>query len=125
MGIHKFIQKVCVQTAVYWGAPVADGYGGMTYGEPIELSPPTNGVRWRERVEVITDAAGNEIVSKAGILTPSDLDEQGVLWLGALNALTEAQKTDPRLVVGAYTIKRFDRTPLFRSTDKFVRMAYL
>ncbi len=120
MGIEKFIASVCVQTAVYWGAPVADGYGGMTYGDPEEVS-----VRWHERVEVVTDAAGNEIVSKAEILTPSDLEEQGVLWLGALDDLTTAQKADPRLVSGAYTIKRFDRTPLFRSTDKFVRMAYL
>lgn len=121
MGLEKFIESVCVQTAVYWGNPQPDGFGGMTYDDPEEI-----GVRWHEQTEVITDAQGNEIISKAKILTPLDLDEQGVLLLGEITSeMTEAERANPFLLKGAYKIKRFDRIPLFRSTDQFVRTAYL
>ncbi len=125
MGIHKFIQKVCVQTAVYWPSPTPDGYGGMSYGTPVELKPPNNGVRWDEQAEVLSDNQGKEMISKARVLTPNDLDEQGMLFLGTLDELSTAQKADPRLVEGAFEIRRFDRVPMVMSTDVFVRTAYL
>lgn len=124
MGIEKFIRKVCVQTAVYWPAPEPDGFGGMAYGAAQELTPP-NGVRWDDTAEVISDNQGKEIISRARILTPADLQEQGMIWLGALADLTDEQKADPRLVDGAQEIRRFDRVPMVMSDSIFIKTAYI
>ena len=127
-GIIKFIKKVTAQTAVYWAAPSADGFGGMTFSDPVELTPP-NGVRWDEKVQLILDkgvsAAGKEIVSNAVVLLNQDVSEQGYLYLGSLDDLDSGEQDDPLIVEGAYEIKQVEKIPLFKSTDEFVRKAYL
>jgi hypothetical protein len=120
MGIEKFIQSVCVETAVYWGNPQNDGYGHYTFDTAVEID-----VRWDEKTEVITDDEGREVVSKAKILVTQDVDYEGYLYKGSLSDLTAAQKSDPRLVDGAYQIRRFDKTSMIKKTDEFVRMAYI
>ncbi len=120
MGIEKFIRKVCVQVAVYWPSPEPDGYGGMSYDDPEEVA-----VRWDDTTEVVTSSEGKEIVSRAKILTPHDLEEQGRLYLGRLTDLTDDQRNDPQLVEKAYEIKRFDRVPMVMSDEVFIRTAYL
>lgn len=119
-GIEKFIRKVCVQTAVYWEFDVADGFGGNTFKDPVEVS-----VRWEDKVELLRDETGKEIVSRATILTPIDLKVQSILWLGTLEDLTESQKEDPLSVQGAGPILKFDRVPMIFSTTVFVKTAYL
>ena len=122
MSIISFIEKVCVQTAVYWGNPKPDGTGGMTYDPPKEIK-----VRWEDKAQVITDNIGKEIVSRSEVLVTSDLDEEGMLFLGTLADLDYyyLQREDPRKVEKAYEIKRVDKTPLFRSVDEFVYIVYL
>ena len=120
MGIPEFIKTVCVQTAVYWSNPVADGYGGFTFGTPVEIP-----CRWDETTALVMDARGQEIVSRATILVTQDLEVDGVLWLGFLRDLTATQRGNPKSVEGAYVIKRIDKTPLFKSTTEFVRKVYL
>jgi hypothetical protein len=120
MGITKFIEKLCVQTAVYWGSPVPNGYGGKTYDPPREIL-----CRWQDTEKVIADAKGVQVVCKAEIMVSEDLDEQGMIYLGALDEITAAQEADPLLLTGAYEIKQFDKTPMIFSTTEFVRKAYL
>lgn len=132
-GIEKEIEKFCVQTAVYWGNPQSDGYGGYSYDSPVELSPDdNNGVRWEEKSEldigwVSTGHPGNVKLSKSQVMVLQDLDENGYLWLGTLDDL-ESQYTDtsdPMKITGAYPILRFDKIPMVFKTDEFVRTAYL
>ena len=127
-GIIKFIKKVTAQTAVYWAAPSADGFGGMSFSDPVELTPP-NGVRWDEKVQLIMDkgitSTGKEIVSNAVVLLNQDVEEQGYLYLGSLDDLDSGEQDDPLTVEGAYEIKQVEKIPLFKSTDEFVRKAYL
>ena len=118
--IEKFLLKLSVQTAVYWGAPVVDGYGGFTYSTPREIP-----VRWDNVSEVVSTAKNTEYVCKAKVIVNEDLAEQGYLYLGALTDLTEAQKADPKLVDGAHEIMRIDKTPMIFKTDEFVRTVYL
>ncbi len=120
MSVLNFIEKVCVQTAVYWGNPQPDGYGGMTYKTPEDIK-----VRWDDTIRQISDGKGDQIVCRAVIMTPETLQEKGMLYLGKLDDLTEEEKGNPHNVNGAYSIKRVDKTPLFRSTDKFVITVYL
>lgn len=128
MSIERFIQKVCVQTAVYWGSPQDDGMGGYTFADPIEIP-----CRWEETTQLITDGQGNQIVSKAEILVTQDLDEEGYLFLGTLDDLDLLDSSgdssgayyNPKDVDKAYMIRRFDKTPMIKSTTVFVRKAYL
>ena len=46
-GIEKVAKRFCVETAVYWGNPQNDGYGGFTFDTPVEIK-----CRWEEKSEV-------------------------------------------------------------------------
>lgn len=114
MGVLEFVEKVCVQTAVYWEPTGSDGMGGTTYADPVEVS-----VRWDGHVEVVKDAQGKEVVSRAKIMSPVNLKEQGVLHLGTLADSPTVHSA------GAYEILQVKETPLFKSTDKIFRMYYV
>lgn len=126
MGIDSTVKGFCVQTAVYWGPGVSDGYGGRTFATAVELEPPDNGVRWDGKYQLITDMNGKEVVSRAEVLLVQDVEVQGWLMLGTLNDIaSDEDDTDPRTVSGAYEIKAVTKTPMVKSTDVFVRKAYL
>lgn len=89
MSIERFIKTVCVQTAVYWGNPRPDGYGGFIYDEPREIR-----VRWDDKIQVIESADGAEIISSAQLLVTEDLELEGVLWLGKLEDLMPESESE-------------------------------
>jgi len=120
MGIESFIARLCSQTAVYWGTPVEDGYGGKTFADPVEID-----CRWEDALEVVSSADGNEIIVKSAIYVTQDVDEEGYLYLGTLDDLDSGEEADPATVDGAYIIKRFDKVPALRRTNEFIRKAYL
>ena len=146
MSINNFIQRVCVQTAVYWGNPVNDGYGGHTYDDPVEIP-----CRWEEKSEVKSDDKGNELISHATVLVTQDLDLDGYLCLGTFSSLGLVQGTvitmddtgitmdntditmdnagnvvaAPIKILGSFRIKVKDKIPMIRSTSVFVRTVYL
>lgn len=120
--IDSFMKRVCLQTAVYWGSPVADGYGGKTFADPVEID-----CRWENRVEKITrvgDRLGEEVISRARVFVTQDVEELGWLYLGELDDL-DSNPDNPKEIAGAYEIIRFDKIPEHRSTTEFVRKAYL
>ena len=119
-GILKFIEKVCVQTAVYWSNPTDDGYGQMNFpvGEEIK-------VRWDGNMIAIVDKYGKDIISKAEILVQDDMDEDGFLYLGSLTDLTDDEQANPEKVETAYPIRMPTKVPLIKSTTEFVRKVYL
>ena len=127
MSIISFIKRVCVQTAVYWGNPQPDGFGGYTFDEPIEIK-----CRWDEKIRTFTNPKGKEETSKATVLLTQKIDHEGWLFLGTLQdvyGLIDADSSNitvnPKEVPGAYEIIATDETPLFRSTTKFVHECYL
>ena len=123
MGMESFIARLCVQTAVYWGNPTGDGYGGKTFADPVEIS-----CRWEDIVENINRVGarlGEEIVSMAQVYVTTDVEEQGYLFLGTLDDLDSDEEADPTTIVKAYMINRFDKIPVLRSTTEFLRKAYL
>jgi hypothetical protein len=127
MGIERFIQKICVQTAVYWASPVNDGYGTFTFDDPVEIS-----CRWEDKSQVtISDmkrgslGQGKEITSDAEILVTQDLDKNGYLYLGSLSDLTDAEKANPATIEDARQILSVDKIPWIKSTSIFVRKVYL
>jgi hypothetical protein len=127
MSIESFIKKIAVQTAVYWGSPVNNGYGGKTFAEGVEIQ-----CRWQETgKETIITNNGKEYVSNTQVLVTQDLDVEGWLYLGTIaelntlgfNSLIKDFK--PNQIDGAYQIRRFSKIPMIKSGTKFVRTAYL
>ncbi len=120
MGIQQFISSVCVETAVYWAPGSKDGYGNNVWSEGTEIR-----VRWDDKIEKIVDKYGKEILSQAQLLITQDIDIEGFLYKGTLASLETAQRTNPKSVANAYPIMRYERSPEFKSTTKFVRVVYL
>ena len=123
MGIEGFISRLCTQTAVYWGTPAEDGYGGKTFADPVEID-----CRWEDAVEKITRVGaslGEEVISKAKVYVIEDVEELGYLYLGTLDDLDSDEEADPTTIKKAYMIVRFDKVPAMRSTSEFLRKAYL
>ena len=105
------------QTAVYWGNPVADGWGGRTFDDAVEIA-----VRWLNKAEAFIDSLGRQTVSRAVVHANQDLDIGGYLYLGELADLSS--DPDPKDTVTAYEIRQFSSIPDLSGT-KFVRRAFL
>jgi hypothetical protein len=75
--------------------------------------------------QIITDAKGTEMTSRALVFLTQDVDEEGMLFLGTLDDLDSADEENPMSVNEAYIIKRFQKTPALGSTTVFLRKAYL
>ena len=120
MGVlQKIAEKFAVQTAVYWGTPQPDGYGGLSFAEPEEIA-----VRWDGEEQLTRDQYGNEFYQKAKVIVTKDLDFEGFLYLGLLIDLPSGI-TSPMEVPEAYQIRRKTTTPMVRKTDDFFRVVYL
>src|SRR6056297_2374790 len=111
--ILKFVDSVCVQTAVYWGNPIADGFGGKAYTDIREIK-----VRWDGKQELIKDKEGKEVMSRAEITVTEDLSLDGLLRLGTFDDIADSTGTvpQPEEVDGVFTILQVEKTPLFRSS---------
>lgn len=126
-GIEKIAAKFCVETAVYWGNPVNDGFGGFTFDDPVEIA-----CRWENKNAIdigwfSTGFPANLLQCKAAVLVTQDLDLQGYLYLGTLDDLQAGgyDITNPISILNAYVIHRFDKIPMVFKTDEFVRTAWL
>ena len=116
-GIEKVVAKFCVETAVYWGNPQPDGYGGVVYDSPVEIS-----VRWEDKTRIVTDKDGKEMLSLAEVLVTEDLDAGGMLTLGGLSDLT----SEGEPATGSrHEILSISKIPMIKSTTDFVRTVYL
>ncbi len=122
MGIANLLARTSTQTAVYWGNPVEDGFGGKTYDDPIEIP-----CRWESKQQLVRgwDAKGNTFDYICIVYVLQDLDVEGVLFLGTLDDLSPAEESDPRIPDTAYVIKQFEKVPAIYSTTVFLRKAYL
>ncbi len=120
MSFEAFMKRACIQTAVYWSAPASTEDGSNTFAAPTEIS-----CLWKDKITLMRDNEGRDIISKASVHVLEDIDEQGMLFLGALTDLSTAQKADPRKVSDAYEIKVFVKTPGRHLSGEFARRAML
>ena len=123
MSIQNFIARNLAQTCVYWPPTGNDGQGGKTFDFAIELA-----CRWEDIKQVVTDAKGAEITSRALVFLAVDVQEEGMLYLGTLDDLydiTDSELSSPASIEGTFVIKRFQKEPALNSTIEFLRKAYL
>lgn len=131
MSMTELFLSGCKQKAVYWGNPTEDGYGGLTFDDPVEIY-----CRWEDKTQILGAITGNQVLgysetSRAIVYLLQDVTEEGYLWLGELTDLdsyldsSDGTYIDPRTVPNAHIIKRFEKTPSFGSTTVFLRRAFL
>lgn len=121
MGLLKFVESVCVQTAIYWEPTGTDGFGRRTYADPVEVR-----VRWDDVAEVFSGTDGVQVVSNAVILSPDVMKSEGWIFLGSFADFTDESHTlSPEQVPGSYEIKKVQLNPLFRSKNEFVRQYWV
>jgi len=114
----SFLTKNLKQTAVYWGIPISDGYGGYTFADPVEID-----CRWEDTNEVIRNSQGKEVVSKSKVFVGQDVDIGGYLFLGEIDDLISSVEI-PSEEPAAMEIIAFDKVPDMRGA-KFLRIAWL
>lgn len=102
-----------LQEVTYWAPGTPDGYGGVTFDEPIQLM-----ARWEDSQQMIFDQRGEEIVSKTKVFLQDDTEIGGYLYLG------ESVAADPRTVDQAFEIKARKNIPDLRLITT-LKMAYL
>ena len=117
MNIKKFFK----QTAVYWGSPEPDGFGGWTFTDPVEVK-----VRWTVKQEKFLTGQGvgngvEEILSRVVVLAETDFDMNGKMALATLADLDSDTVPED---VDALTIMGFEKIPTIKATQ-FLRKAYL
>ncbi len=119
-GMNELLKRNCKDDAVYWGTPANDGEGGYTFADPVDIK-----CRWETMNQIVTDARGNEMTSRALVYVMQDLDEEGYLYKGTLDDLSGEDTTNPASITDAFIIKRFQKLPALGSTSDYVRRAYL
>jgi hypothetical protein len=118
-GRSTFLTSNLRQTAVYWGGPQSDGFGGRTFDEAVEIS-----VRWEDKQELFIDATGQEVRSNAVVYVDRDLDMGGYLYLGELDDLDSAEAADPFTLSNAREIRGWGKTPSLKN-DISLRKVWL
>jgi len=128
-GIDSFMQRTCKQTAVYWQPLGTDGYGGKTFYDAVELTPP-NGVHWEDKIQLLQIDDGSQISSRAVVYTIQDIEIEGMLYLGTLDSLYDSAESsagaidDPLAIDDTYIIKKFEKSPSINA-GSYVRKAWL
>jgi len=114
-----FPERNLKQKAVYWGDPQNDGFGKFTFGaEPIEID-----CRYEMETKVVKNSSGVDVTSSVTVHVNQDLEEEGMLYLGLLDDLTDDQLANP-YESDALQIISFAKSPTMKGT-RFLRVAYL
>jgi len=116
MSVTQILKKRCTDTAVYWANPTLNTDGTFEYDTGVEIS-----CLWKNERNLIMDREGREIMSMATIYITQDLADNGIIYHGTLDDLTDAQKLDPKQVTEAYEIKQVLKIPSMYLTDEFNR----
>lgn len=87
-------------TATYWPPGTNDGYAGLTFADPVEIT-----CRWQDDNQKFVDADGNERISNSVVYPDTQLALGGWLYKGSSVA------ADPRAVTGASEIKSWREMP--------------
>lgn len=107
------------QFAVLWTKNVTDGYGQISYNAAISLC-----VRWEESAKQFISLIGKQEISSHVVYAETSLEYDDYMWLGSLSSLSNAQKADPRLVVGSLPVRGRNKSPDLQG-GLFVSKAFL
>jgi len=115
--MKSFLNRITRQTAVYWGNPKSDGFGGLVYDDGIEIK-----CRWEDVHEIVKNAnakTAKEVIAKGKIITIQDVKEEGYLYLGNLSDLDSDPA--PKNTEESHQIINVKKIPIVNKTNEFIR----
>lgn len=98
------------QNVVYWPQ-----IGSNQYGEPIWGPPQQMTCRWDDKVQQVLDPKNTMVMSRAELITESQLAVGGVITKGTID--TVAYWSDPKANSGVYEVIKVSATPNMRNTE--------
>lgn len=113
MNIKK---KFLKEKAVYFPPGTPGPSGNTVPGTPEEIS-----VRWEDREELKLEPNGDSWMSKAIVLVEKELELQGWLWYGTLEAWTDLGLSNHLESDDTFQIRRRDCIPARRVTPENAR----
>lgn len=123
----RIIDRMLKEAVTYWppkltanGVVVTDENQQVVYQKAVRVL-----CFWIDRVEEFLSGRGEQRVSRSVVFVGRDVHYQGLLFRSPLNALTKAQRNDPRQELPTVElVQRFDKIPTLKY-DQFVRKAYI
>jgi len=116
-----YIRKNLVQTLVYWGNPVTDGYGQISFDSPVDVIG-----RYEMKNEIVITHEGEEKVAGGHAILNQDIDVGGYLYLGTLDdSNMPSDVSDPREIDDVMRIIVKAQYPRLGSTTEFLYRAHL
>ena len=112
MNIRKFLK----QKAVYWAPGTLDGFGGMTFLDPVEIP-----VRWTDVQKLFVNYEGVEVLSRSKLMVDQDLEVKGMISLMDLVDISSNQSPFDN---NAFEVKAFMKMPDVKARQ-YVRMVWL
>lgn len=100
------LSRLLNQTAVYWAPNGNDGYGKPNFVSGVEIT-----VRWEDVKRYYVSGEGEEKLSNSTVISTSQMQEGGYLFLGSLDDLNSASQEDPIEEDDAFYIKNSGQVP--------------
>jgi len=100
------------QTAVLWMAGAQGFDGAYTYASPVEIA-----CRWEDKIEIIKNNEGREIVSSARVFVDREITHDSYLYLGSLASVSGSHPYD---VNGAYLVLITQDVSNLRGTERLL-----
>jgi hypothetical protein len=97
-------KQMLKQDATYWAPNGRDATGAVQYAAPVSLK-----TRWEDKVQVVTNNHGREVVSKSRAFSLVPLEAEGYLYAGT------SLEADPRNVANAKEIVAVSKVPDLRN----------
>lgn len=91
------------QDATYWPPGQNDGFGGVSYGAPVEIK-----CRWQDKAELFRDNEGQELTSSAVVYVDRELEAKGYLFEGI------TAEANPITVEGAREVRQLGASPALK-----------
>ena len=108
------------QKAVWWTGGTIDGFSQRSYDPGVEIY-----VRWQKKIRTIVGEGGREVVSRAEVLTDSEVQRGDYLWRGELADLDSDQVVDPTELSEAFEVAEIEESASPADSAKVVRKALL
>ena len=89
-------ERTFQETVTYWAPGTPDGYGGMSFADPVKIK-----ARWEQRTELFRDSQGEEVRSMAVVYLGQDVEKGGYLYQGY------TKTKDPTTLGDAWEIRQF------------------